>query len=59
MNSHPNATAALFMGAVTIVLVYIAGLLGLSDTPEEVSSAFTTILIGATLFIGRRSVGSD
>lgn len=42
---HPKVEAAAWAGALTVVLVWVAGLLGL-DVPAEVASAVTA-LIGA------------
>lgn len=40
---NPKVTAATLAGAVTVVLVWIVGVLGVS-VPPEVASAVTTIL---------------
>jgi len=43
MTVNPKVAAGGIAGAVTILVVYIAGVLGL-DVPPEVSSAFTTLV---------------
>ena len=45
---HPNALAGGIAGAVTVILVWIAGELGLV-VPVEVASAFTTLVTVAVL----------
>lgn len=39
----PKVAAAGVAGSVTVIVVYVAGLLGL-DLPPEVASAFTAVL---------------
>jgi hypothetical protein len=55
VTTHPNATAAALAGAVVTIAVYVAGLAGLSDIPDEVVAALTTIVLALVLYIGRRS----
>jgi hypothetical protein len=43
MNVSPKVAAAGWAGAVSVVIVYIAGLFGL-EIPAEVSSALTTLI---------------
>jgi hypothetical protein len=43
MNVSPKVAAAGWAGAVSVVIVYIAGLLGLA-VPGEVASALTTLI---------------
>ena len=52
VSSNPNATVTAFAGAVTILLVWGAGIAGL-PIPAEVASAFTTVVAAVILFIGR------
>lgn len=47
---HPKVAAGGLAGAVTILLVYGAALLGL-DVPPEVSSAFTVVISFAAGYI--------
>ena len=54
MNVHRNATAASGAGALTILLVWAASTAGL-DVPPEAASAFTTVVAGDTLYLGKRS----
>lgn len=51
MTSHPNTAAATIAGAITIIAVWLAGFAGV-DPPAEVSSAFTTLIVGAFLLAG-------
>ncbi len=53
MSNNPNASVAAVAGAITILLVWIAGLVSL-DVPAEASSAFTTLIVAAILFVGNR-----
>lgn len=48
----PKVVAAGTAGAVTVLLVWIAGLLGL-DVPEEVAAAVTAILATAAGYLKR------
>ena len=43
MNVNPKVQAAGWAGAVTILLVWVAGLFGL-DVPPEAASAFTVLV---------------
>ena len=52
VSSNPNASVTAFAGAVTILLIWIAGVAGLS-VPAEVGSAFTTVAAAAILWAGR------
>ena len=52
VTTNPNASVTAFAGAVTILLVWGAGMAGL-PVPAEVASAFTTIVAAAILWIGR------
>lgn len=52
ISSNPNASVTAFAGAVTIMLIWIAGVVGL-NVPGEVGSAFTTVSAAAILWIGR------
>jgi hypothetical protein len=57
VNDHPNATATAIAGSITIVAVWLAGVVGV-DVPAEVASAFTTIVAGLVLLAaGRRRSG--
>lgn len=49
-NVHPKVAASGVAGAVTILLVYVAALLGL-DVPPEVSSAFTVVVSAAAGYV--------
>ncbi len=53
VSNNPNASVAAVAGAVTIVLIWIAGIAGLA-VPAEVASAFTTVVAGIILWVGRR-----
>jgi hypothetical protein len=53
ISSNPNASVTAFAGAITILVIWIAGVVGLS-VPAEVGSAFTTVAAGAILWIGPR-----
>jgi hypothetical protein len=53
VSSNPNASITAIAGAVTILLIWVAGVAGLS-VPAEVASAFTTIVAAVILWIGRR-----
>lgn len=53
VSSNPNASVTAFAGAVTILLIWIAGVAGL-NVPAEVGSAFTTIAAATILWFGRR-----
>jgi hypothetical protein len=52
VSSNPNASVTAFAGAVTILLVWGAGMAGL-PVPAEVASAFTTVAAAIILWIGR------
>jgi len=52
VTSNPNASVTAFAGAVTILLVWGAGAVGLA-VPAEVASAFTTIVAAIILWVGR------
>ena len=43
MNPQPKVVAGGIAGAFTIVLVWVAGMLGI-DVPAEVASAFTVLV---------------
>ena len=43
MNVNPKVQAAGWAGSVTVLLVWVAGLLGL-DVPPEAASAFTILV---------------
>ncbi len=53
--NHPNATAAIVAGALTVLVIYIASLFGLDEPPSEVGAALTTLVTAITLFVGNRS----
>jgi len=53
VSNNPNASVAAVAGAVTIVLIWIAGIAGLA-VPAEVASAFTTVVAAIILWVGRR-----
>lgn len=48
----PKVTAAVAAGAATVLLVWIAGTLGL-DVPPEVASAVTVLLSAGTAYLKR------
>lgn len=50
MKPSPKVQAGGLAGAVTIILVWVAGLCGL-DVPPEVASAFTLIVATGTAYI--------
>lgn len=52
MNVNPKVQAAGWAGALTILLVWIAGLSGL-DVPAEAASAFTTLVATAAGYLKR------
>ena len=52
VSNNPNASVTAFAGAVTILLVWGAGMAGL-PVPAEVASAFTTVAAAIILWIGR------
>jgi hypothetical protein len=54
MPGHPNTTAGTLAGAFTVVALYVAGKFGLNDVSPEVAAAFTTLVVGVVLFIGRK-----
>lgn len=47
---HPKVAAGSLAGALTILLVYVASLLGV-DVPPEVSSAFTVVVSAVAGYI--------
>lgn len=49
---HPKVAASGVAGAVTILLVYVAALVGL-DVPAEVASAFTVVVSAAAGYMKR------
>jgi high-affinity Fe2+/Pb2+ permease len=53
VSNNPNASVTAVAGALTILLVWIAGTVGLALT-AEVASAFTTLVAAIILWIGRR-----
>jgi len=53
VSNNPNASITALAGAVTILLVWVAGVAGL-NVPAEVASAFTTLVAGLILWVGRR-----
>jgi threonine/homoserine/homoserine lactone efflux protein len=53
VSNNPNASVTAVAGAVTIVLIWVAGIAGLA-LPAEVASAFTTVVAAIILWIGRR-----
>ena len=53
VSNNPNASVTAVAGAVTIVLIWVAGIAGLA-VPAEVASAFTTVVAGVILWVGRR-----
>jgi hypothetical protein len=53
VSSNPNASVTALAGAVTILLIWIGGVVGLS-VPAEVGSAFTTVSAAVILWIGPR-----
>lgn len=52
MPVNPKVTAATIAGAVTIILVWVVGQLGV-NVPPEVASAVTTILAFAAGYLTR------
>ena len=50
MTVNPKVQAAGWAGAVTIILVWIAGMFGV-DVPAEVASAFTALVATSAGFI--------
>lgn len=48
----PKVVAATTAGAITIVLVWVAGMLGV-DLPEVVASAVTVLLMSVTAYVKR------
>jgi hypothetical protein len=48
----PKVIAATTAGAITIVLVWVAGMLGV-DVPEVVASAVTVLLMSVTAYVKR------
>ena len=52
-STNPNAAVAVYAGALTVLIVFLVGLFSSVDIPAEVSSAFTTVLIGAMLYVGK------
>jgi hypothetical protein len=52
VQSNPNATVATLAGALTVILVWIIGTAGFA-VPAEVGSAFTTLIAGTLLALGR------
>jgi threonine/homoserine/homoserine lactone efflux protein len=53
VSNNPNASVTAVAGAVTIVLIWVAGIAGLA-VPAEVASAFTTVVAAVILWVGRR-----
>jgi len=51
--NNPNASVTAVAGAVTVLLVWIVGVAGLS-MPAEVGSALTTVIAGLILWVGPR-----
>ena len=51
--ANPNATVAAAAGAVTVIAVWLVGVLSSVDIPAEVSSAFTTVLVAGMLYLGK------
>lgn len=49
---YPKVQAAGAAGAVTVLVVWVAGLLGL-DVPPEVASAFTTLVAFGAAYLKR------
>lgn len=47
----PKVAAAGIAGAVTVLLIYVAGLVGLDDIPAEVSSAITALIAFAAGYL--------
>jgi hypothetical protein len=54
VSSNPNASVTALAGAVTILVVWIVGVAGLS-VPAEVGSALTTVVAGLILWLGPRA----
>jgi hypothetical protein len=52
MRPNKKVTAGGAAGALTVVLVYVAGLLGL-DLPAEVASALTVLLSSGAAYLRR------
>lgn len=52
LTPQPKVVAATTAGAATILLVYIAGLLGLA-VPPEVASAVTVLLASGAAYLKR------
>jgi hypothetical protein len=48
----PKVVAAGFAGAVTVILVWVAGMLGL-EVPEEVAAAVTALLATGAAYLKR------
>jgi Ca2+/Na+ antiporter len=53
VTNNPNASVTAVAGAVTVLLVWIIGVAGLS-MPAEVGSALTTVVAGVILWVGPR-----
>ena len=58
VSSNPNASVTAVAGAVTILVIWIGKVAGLA-IPAEVGSAFTTVVAGAILYVGRREREHD
>jgi hypothetical protein len=54
VQNNPNATIATLAGALTVIVVWIIGVAGFA-VPAEVGSAFTTLIAGMLLALGRPS----
>lgn len=55
MSQHPNATAAGGTVGVSVLLIWIAGLLGV-DLSAEVAAALTGLLTVVVLAVGRDGI---
>jgi hypothetical protein len=51
VSDNPNASVTALSGAVTILVVWIVGVAGLS-VPAEVGSGLTTVVAGVILWLG-------
>ena len=58
LTSNPNASVTALAGAITILVVWIVGVAGLS-VPAEVGSALTTVVAGVILWVGPVTRGNQ
>jgi O-antigen/teichoic acid export membrane protein len=52
-SNNPNASVTTVAGSITVLLVWVAGMVGLAVS-AAVASAFTTVVAAIILWIGRR-----